>query len=199
MNCNRLVPFILAAGLMPALGQAADSPWTVRVGVHDISPDSASDTAVGEVEADSAVGVTLNLDYAITPHLTVDLLAALPFEHDILLDGNKIGSTQHLPPTLSLQYRFSGNENYTPYLALGVNYTTFFEDSLDGTSTDLKLEDSWGLAGQAGVDILLSDRWLVGVDLRYIQIETDVSVGGTDIGSVALDPWVYGVNLGYNF
>jgi outer membrane protein len=51
----------------------------------------------------------------------------------------------------------------------------------------------------AGVDIRLSDRWLFTADLRWIDIETDARVNGAKVGTVKIDPWVYGIALGYRF
>lgn len=194
-----LTSLAVAALALPGLSLGADSPWTLRVGAHNVDPKSETQTAAGPIGADPAASLTLNVDYAITESLTIDLLAAYPFEHDLTSGGTTIGSTKHLPPTLSLQYRLVNGSDFTPYVAAGVNYTTFFDEELDGTDVELDLEDSFGLAGQLGVDYSFDAHWLLGVDVRYIQIETDVSVGGADIGSVTLDPWVYGANVGYRF
>jgi len=53
----------------------------------------------------------------------VELLAALPFEHDIsIADGAVNGKTQHLPPTLTLQYYPLGGTQarVQPYIGAGV-------------------------------------------------------------------------------
>ena len=46
----------------------------------------------GTVDINSSTDPTFNLGYFITPHLAIDVLGGLPFEHDIKLNGSKIGS-----------------------------------------------------------------------------------------------------------
>ena len=132
----------------------------------------------------------------------IEVLAAYPFEHDIeLLDGTEVGSTKHLPPTVSLQYHFRPTEALQPYIGLGINYTNFFSEETTGPleGSDLSLGDSWGLAGQIGFDYLMNDNWLFNLDARYIDIDTKAKLDGNSLGSVNIDPWVFSVNLGYRF
>jgi outer membrane protein len=61
-------------------------------------------------------------------------LAATPFKHDVLLGDSteqiKVGSVKHLPPTFSFQYHFMPDSKFRPYVGLGPNYTTFFDETL---------------------------------------------------------------------
>jgi len=130
------------------------------------------------------------------------VLAALPFEHDINLVGaGQVGKTKHLPPTISLQYHFVNQSRVTPFVGLGINYTTFFDDvgtgALAGAALDL--DDSWGIAAHAGLDIKVSDAGALRFDMRYIDIETDVKVNGAAIGKVKIDPFVYGLAYVHTF
>lgn len=196
-----------AAALLPCLiltpTLAAESPpWLLRIGVHEISPKSDAGTVAGaRLDVDSRIGPTFNIGYFLTPHWAIDVLAALPFKHDLLLNGTKVGSTQQLPPTVSLQYHFLPNAAFSPYVAAGINYTTFWDDKLDGNLAALDIEDSWGLAGQLGLDIRLdpAGHWRLGMDLRYIDIDAKVKVAGADAGTAHVDPLAYGMTLGYRF
>ena len=90
-----------------------------------------------------------------------------------------------------------------------MNYTTFFSTKVTQTLTDLTgitdidLDDSFGLALQFGGDFLLGDRWLLNVDVRWIDIESDLTVSdgvvSAEFGTVKIDPWVYSANLGFRF
>lgn len=190
-------------GAAPAF--AADSPLMVRVGVHNVDPKSDNGSLAGgalDVEVDSQVGPTFNINWYFTPNLALDVLAALPFKHDISVNNGALtGSTKHLPPTVSLQYHFMPSGSIDPYLGLGVNYTMFWEDKIDNGGPGLELDNSFGLAAQVGVDFALdaARKWVVGVDARYIDIDADATVGGADVGTVEIDPLAYGVNLGYRF
>lgn len=182
--------------------------WMVRAGVSVVAPESDNGTLklsnLGEVpdsdiEVDDAPGFTFTVSYFFTPNIAVELLAAYPFTHDFELDDVGLdGETDHLPPTLSLQYHFPINETFKPYVGAGINYTMFSNEDLDAP-LDVEIDDSVGMALQAGVDIQLNENWLLNFDVRYIDIEGDVEVEGVDVGSVDINPFVYGVNLGYTF
>lgn len=173
--------------------------WLVRAGASYVNP--ASDNS-DIVSVDSDTSITLNFSYMMTDVWALELLAAVPFKHDIeLLDGTKVGSTKHLPPTLSLQYHFRPTAQFQPYLGIGINYTNFFSEKTTGPleGVNLNLGDSWGLAGQAGFDILFNDKWFFNLDVRYIDIDTKASLDGVSIGKVEIDPWVFGGHIGYRF
>ncbi len=125
------------------------------------------------------------------------------------MDGlGKVGSTKHLPPTLSLQYHFLPDAKFQPYVGAGINYTIFFDDEADGVlesafDGDLSIEDdSFGFAAQIGADWMLGERWFLNADLRYIAIDTEakVKIGADTLeANVNIDPWVYGLNVGFKF
>jgi len=129
------------------------------------------------------------------------VLASLPFQHDIELNGVKAGSTQHLPPTVSLQYHFNGSGKVKPFIGAGVNYTIFFSQDTTGplAGADLDLDNSWGLAAHAGLDFAVGDKKWLRVDARWIDIDTDVKVNGASVGTVNIDPMVYGAAFVWQF
>ena len=105
-----------------------------------------------------------------------------------------------MPPTLSLNWHFNPNGMFRPYIGAGINWTLFSGEettgALDGSS--LKLDDSIGAAGQVGVDIG-QRNWFFNANVRYIDLSTDVELDGADLGSADLNPWVYGMHIGYRF
>jgi len=196
----------LAAALalpLPALAHEAGDV-VVRFGVHNVHPDSDNGRLAGgalEVDIDDSMRPSMMVEYMINANLGVEVLAALPFEHDIQLNGAYAGKTRHLPPTVSLQWHFNPAGKFQPYLGLGLNYTTFFSEKAAGpiAGTDLKLDDSWGLAAHAGFDVVAGNNWFWGLDVRWIDIDTDVSVDGAKVGTATVDPLVYGLYLGRRF
>lgn len=173
--------------------------WLIRFGFSDFDPKSDNSPIVS---VDSAWGATLNFTYMMTDNWAVELLAAWPYEHDIsLVGGPEVGSTEHLPPTVSLQYHFMADSAFQPYVGLGVNYTLFFSEETYGPleGADLSLDDSWGLAYELGADFMLGEAWFLNANFRYIDIETDASVNGDFLGTVEIDPWLYGAHLGFRF
>jgi outer membrane protein len=100
------------------------------------------------------------------------------------------------------------DSNIRPYIGAGVNYTYFFDEKVVGpvlptANSKAKLEDSWGLAAQAGVDIAINDDWFVNLDVKYIQMDTTAKFSNTAAGnaqiSADIDPFVYGIGVGRRF
>ncbi|MCE8035668.1 MAG: outer membrane beta-barrel protein [Halomonas sp.] len=208
---NQALPTLLTAGIaataLLASSQALaynQGDFITRVGVAHVDPKSDNGSLANgaidvDVRSDTNLGFTLG--YLFHDKLGVELLAALPFKHDIRLNGDEVASTKHLPPTLTLQYYPLGGTGaqVQPYAGVGLNYTHFFSEKLDIEGADLDLDSSWGLAGQLGLDVRLDDNWGVNAAAWYIDIDTDASLNGTDIGKVNIDPWVFMAGISYRF
>ena len=161
------------------------------------------------VSVDDGVALGISFTYMLNQNLGVEVLAATPFEHDVKGTGSlsslgTIAEVSHLPPTVSLQYHFSGFDQVRPYVGAGINYTTFFDEKGKGAfaGTDVSLDDSWGWALQAGVDFDVTERWFVGGSLYYMAIDTTATIrGGADTYKVDvdIDPWVLMVGGGLRF
>ena len=187
----------LAGAAAPALAQEKGS-MPLGIGIAGVLPDGSSNTAAGSISVGDNVRPTLTFEYFLADNIGVEVLAAWPFEHDIKLAGaGTVGKTKHLPPTISLQYHFTNKSSLTPFVGIGINYTTFWDDKGTGVlaGVPIGLDDSWGLALHAGVDVAINEKSAFRFDVRYIDIETDVKVGGAPIGTVKIDPWV--INAAY--
>ncbi len=167
------------------------------------------------LNSDTQLG--LNLAYMLSDHLGLELLAATPFSHDVGVKGmpaglnglnGDLGSLKHLPPTLSLvYYPMDSACAVQPYVGAGLNYTWFFDTELSSEAEakgfrGFDLDDSWGLAAQIGVDLLLSDNLLLNAQVRYIDIDTTGTtyLAGDKVKvDLEVDPFVYMVGLGYKF
>ena len=197
---------VLACSLLFAVGASAQekgSLW-VNLGAHVVDPKSDNGSVAGgafDVTVGESLRPSVMLEYFVAQNLGIELLAAWPFSHDVELNGVKAATVDHLPPTLSLQYHFNGDGNISPYLGVGLNYTLFFSEDTTGpiNGADLNLGSSWGLAAHGGVNFKLGERWGLGVDLRWIDIDTDVDLNGSDIGTVEIDPLAYGAYFRTHF
>ncbi len=195
----------LAGGLVAGAAQAYEAgDWLVRAGIWGVYPksDNLSLGPNADINVDDGYSLGFNITYMATPNIGIELLGAWPFSHDITLTGaGTIGETKHLPPTISVQYHFMPESNFRPYVGVGLNYTFFFDEDTKGalSGADLKLDDSWGVAGQIGMDIDVAPNWFMNVDVRYISIESDASLNGVGIGTVEIDPWIVGLNIGTRF
>ena len=180
-----------------ALAQSAGD-WTVAVGAHQVNPDSDNGTlAAGTLPLDigSSTRPTIAFEYFVRDNLGLEVLAALPFQHDISIDGlGRVGSTRHLPPTVSLQYHFNSEGKVSPLLGVGLNYTTFFSEETRGplAGSKLELDDSFGLALHAGLDFKVGEKGAIRVDVRWMDIDSDVKLDGAALGTAEIDPLVYG-------
>lgn len=198
--------FIVRAGA--ALAQPEDSSGAIAI--NGIGKVAGTGAGVGN---DTQLGLTAS--YMIAPHWGIELLAATPFEHEITGKGlggfgvDRIGSTRHLPPTLSLQYYFAdASSAWQPYVGLGINYTVFFNEKLSSEAkaglgaSDLQLDDSFGLAAEVGLDWAIDKNWLINVAVWKVDIDTTATLN-TALGKakvdVDIDPWVYMLAVGYRF
>ncbi len=121
----------LAGGLLAGVAQAYEAgDWIGRVGVWGVLPKSDNlNTPLGTINVDDGYSLGLNLTYMATPNIGIELIAALPFKHDIELSGvGKVASTYQLPPTLFLQYHFMPQSTVRPYVGVGLNYTFFWDE-----------------------------------------------------------------------
>ncbi len=60
--------------------------------------------------------------------------------------------------------------------------------------------DSCGPSFQVGADIAISEKCVANLDPKKIYIKTDVSVqGGADLGTLRINPLVFGVGIGTKF
>ena len=200
----KLQSLVLAAATALTMTSAFAVPagtWSIAAGAHMVDPKSDNGTLADgafSVEVDDDIRPTISGEYFIANNVGIELLAAIPFHHDITLtdaNGDTVdGKTQHLPPTLSLQYHFDGYNmpmNLKPFVGVGVNYTPFFEEKV--ALGDLELDDSVGVAGHVGLDIPFAPTEAFRIDARYKDIKTDAKLDGNDIGEVDISPWVYGV------
>ncbi|WDZ97574.1 OmpW family protein [Herbaspirillum sp. WKF16] len=193
-----------SAFAIPAFAQEAQSPWLVRVRAVNISPDNKSDPVAGVTTASDQLTVSsktipeIDISYFFTPNIAAELILTYPQEHDVRLSGQKIGSFKHLPPTLLVQYHFTPESRFSPYVGAGINYTRISDvNVLNGAA---KLDsNSVGGALQAGLDVKIDKHWLINFDIKKVQISSDVKVGGVKVSSVKIDPWLFGVGVGYRF
>lgn len=207
----------------------------VRTGAIQVTPQEHSDplrvqgagadvrvngTRVG---VDNDTQLSLGISYLLSDHLAIGVLAATPFQHALnvrvpgIYDGD-LGDVKHLPPTFSLQwFPAPPSAPLQPYLGIGLNYTTFFQESAAGQleaalgQTRIALDDSLGLALELGLDVRLGGNWLLNVSVWHIDIATDADIhysDGSALGlpgpgrirtEVELDPWVYQLAIGYRF
>ncbi|MBI3311754.1 MAG: outer membrane protein OmpW [Serratia liquefaciens] len=207
---------VLAAMMAPMLASAHQAgDFLFRAGSATVRPNTGSDDVLGQgsFSANNNTQLGLTFGYMVTDNIGVELLAATPFRHKVGLNGKAVNgdiATVHdLPPSLMAQYYFGDKQDkLRPYLGLGVNYTTFFDEKFNDNGKDaglsnLSLKDSWGVAAQAGLDYNLDEHWMLNMSVWWMNIETktrfDDAAGNHHSIDTRLDPWVFMFGAGYRF
>jgi outer membrane protein len=204
MNTFKLGCIIAAITLASsATASAQESPWLVRARAVHIDTANKSDP-IGGVGASDRLHVSdktipeVDITYFFTPNWAAELILTYPQKHTVTLDGTSIGTFRHLPPTLTAQYHFLPGAVFNPYVGAGVNYTLLSKVNLLGGAARLE-HDSVGLALQAGVDFQIDSHWSINVDVKKLQLRSDVAISGVQASRVKLDPVLFGVGVGYRF
>jgi len=205
-----------AAAQEPWYAAKSDGDWLVRLRGIAVVPDESltlDQIAGADADVDTAYMPELDISYFFTPNLALELILATT-PHDVegrgSLNGANLGDVWLLPPTLTAQYHvtqlgaWTGNPalgKIKPYFGAGINYTIFYNTG-SGQFDSIDYDDSFGWALQAGVDIELQEGLYLNFDVKKLWLSTDVTVtsGATRLtGEVDLDPWIFGVGLGYRF
>lgn len=223
MFSSKLSALFRAAALLsvvavpPAFAQSSGSEtqgnWLIRARAVRIDTANKSEPIPSLAVPGDAIHVNdktipeVDVSYFFTPNIAAELVLTVPQKHRVTvlqsaLGGpTDIGSFKHLPPTLMLQYHFIPNGTIRPYAGVGVNYTRISGVNLYiPTVGRLALEnDSFGLALGGGVDIQLAKNWFLNFDVKKVQIRSDVKLGAQTVSKVRIDPWLFGVGVGYRF
>lgn len=220
LSLSLLAVMAFASLAAPAMAYEAGD-WLVRGRVVNVDPHSDSGLLFVNGSAIPGSGVTvdddtipeLDITYMIRRNWGVELILGYS-KHDVIATGSvaalgRVIKAKALPPTLTLQYHFLPDSDYRPYLGAGVNYTYFWDETVTGvldsggTNAKVKMDDSWGIALQAGMDFAINENWFINADVKWIDMSTTAKFTDTIAGDaridVDVDPFVYGVGVGYRF
>ena len=189
-----------------ALACAAAAPafagdFMVRARALYVDPANDGTDTAALVSVSSKYIWEIDASYFVTQNIALELIATTPQKHNVYVAGTPIGTVRHLPPTLTVQYHFAPtNPIVRPYLGLGVNYTRFSAQNMSYAGSDVKLKShSVGLAYQAGADFPITQSLYFNVDIKKIDMQSEATLGGTKIGTVKINPVVFGFGIGYKF
>lgn len=196
---------VLAALAACGLGavQAQESPWMVRFRATNLDMANKDSTGLG-LNVNNKVIPEVDVTYFFNKNVAAELVLTVPQKQTVYAGTTALGTFKHLPPTLLAQYHFTNFNGFKPYVGAGINYTKISSTrlTLDGTpaGTPVTLDGhSWGGALQVGVDIPLDKNWSLNFDVKKIYIKTDVYAGGSNAGTLKLDPIAASVGIGYRF
>jgi outer membrane protein len=202
---------LFAAAIASVLGSGASfadqGDWLIRGRLLNVSPnESATINPIGgDVDIDTSFVPELDISYFFTDRIAAELILGVT-PHDVMAVGTAagnvdLGDVTLLPPTLTLQYHFLPEGTIHPYVGAGINYTVFFNEDLPaaGIATSINYDNSFGLALQGGIDFDVNENWFFNVDVKYIDINTDVTINNAITADVDIDPWVFGIGIGRRF
>lgn len=213
---------LLGVSILPAAAQTSDPAGDLGVAGHfqfrlrglGVLPDPKATITVsganigGTTKVSDAAVPEVDGTYFITDHIGVEVIAATT-KHTVSNSvAGRVSSVWLLPPTVTAQWHFDPTGAFRPYVGAGINYTIFYSEKASGAlqnaigKTSLGLSDSVGYALQAGVDVDITPKIFVNLDLKYIDIDTKarLTTGGLiDRERVHLDPLVPGIGIGMRF
>ncbi|HGL4261074.1 OmpW/AlkL family protein [Burkholderia dolosa] len=172
-----------------------------RVRAISIQPNERGSDTLGALHTgvNNAIVPELDFTYMIRDYLGIELILGTS-RHQVTSSVGHLGGVNVLPPTLLLQYHFNHAGKVRPYVGAGLNYTYFYNNGLNvggqGVSID---KSSFGPALQFGVDVQVSKKVFVNVDVKKIWMSTDATLGGNGIGTLHIDPLIVGVGVGMKF
>lgn len=174
-----------ATPLAPELGRAEVFPYFVRLGAGVVDyRTTGRATLRGAPIEDARVAFNTHAvaiaeaGWRVSPQWSLSLLAGFPptvslkGEH-ALEDLHTLRKVTYGSVMLGAQFHPFGQGGWIdPYVGGGLDYTFIF-GTRSGSLRDLRIADSFGPVLQAGVDIRLTERLSLYVDVRKIWLSFD--------------------------
>jgi outer membrane protein len=206
---NKKIISQLALGLFAALSFnaiAQENPWMARVRATNLNWENGQSTSAIQpgvtgldVKAKDKTIPEIDITYFFSKNIAAELVLSYPQLVEVSAVSGSLGTVTALPPTLLAQYHFTQFGLLKPYVGAGINYTRFGSRNLGSTDQYSVEKSSIGYAAQIGADYMLTKNWGINLDLKYIQIKTDVISAGASVGTLDLSPIATSVGVTYKF
>lgn len=161
--------------------------WMVRTHTTGVLFDAESNPEALALDVEETITAGADVTYFPHRNVGVNLLAAF-ISPEVTSGGESLGSVDALPPVLTVQYHFLTEGPVRPYVGGGGSYVNFFGNTgvLDGDQADADIDDGWGVAGQGGLNVFLSESFSLMADFRWVSILNDPTVE-TELGNDELE------------
>lgn len=207
----------------PAHAGDSEGKLQVKLLATGVLPDgkitALENNAIGlpagsQTSANDNVVPTLAVEYFASPSFSIETICCLT-QHRVGGEG-PIAGTQILdhvlilPATVTLKYHFNTEGGIKPYLGVGPSIFFYIDEKPAATTTALggrsvKLDNQFGVALQAGVDIPINDKGFgISLDAKKYFMSTRLHVfnaAGAEVLTTKhkLDPWVISGGVAYRF
>lgn len=212
---------ILTGIVSPASAGDSNGNFQAKVGISGVWTDDNTNSLVtsggadllalgNSASTDDMVLPTLTLTYFLNKNIAVELFCCFGQTSIVgeggLAPNGELAETWMFPPILTLQYHFDGMGAFRPYVGAGVEWIHYFDESVGSNGlgvASVDLKDSFGFALQAGVDYDLGNGWSLGVDVKKVWEDTEITwtdaAGNRIVAEHDIDPLIATANLGYRF
>jgi len=231
MNIKISIPALLMAlalGAGCSAAATAQDKNTVRLGMYALFWHTTADDVTGPfvppgLKADVGNVQTVYLAYVrrLSPHFDLEFAAGVPPTTDTIAkgpatvgsvpwNGQVIGTVKWFSPTLLLHYKFfDESASLRPYIGLGVNFTHFFDRTINGAGdaalggpTSVELKNSIGPAATIGLYYHVRDHWSVIASFSASEVGSKLearTAGLVRKTSVEFNPHALVFAVGYSF
>lgn len=216
-----------AVSATPALAQEAGD-FQVKVLGTAVLPNGEIDSIEGGTLASTVSGLgvqtaandnyvpTLAIEYFVSSNLSVETICCVTAHHvsatapAALVGANLVDKILIVPATFTLKYHFGEAGGIRPYVGAGPTYFLFLQDEAGAGAISAlgaaksHVDDTLGLALQAGVDVPVSEGMLLSADAKRYFVSPNAhwtNAAGTEVLHTQhnLDPWVLSVGVGFQF
>jgi len=153
--------------------------WQIRLRAQGVVPTESSSVPSlgGTIAVSSQLFPELDITYFFTKNFAAELSLSTA-KHSMSTENSRtyysenskldLGKVWIAPPTFTLQYHFIPNSTWKPYVGAGVNYTIFHNKTLGTDVSEIKYNNVFGIVAQMGVDVNVSKKWFLNLDVRSI-------------------------------
>lgn len=233
MRIKRLNPTYAATlaivASLPAAAPAEEADNIIRIGYAHVGFDLQSSDLTGppgttppglRINVKDLDVLPLSYERRLSPNWGVQFQGGIPPTLTTVGAGaaEQVGTVAKARiwfPTLMALYTFTGVPSVQPYVGVGVTYIFFTDEkvstgytgALQGSSSTMKLKDSWSPYVRLGVGFPIDKNWIVNVEYSTFQVKSTATVVTQTPGfgpiSRRVDikdrPQIFGLALGYRF
>jgi outer membrane protein len=216
---KKIVVAVAAGTLLASFNAVAeDGNWMMRVRavyidwVQESSPVGQLGLPANDIHLEKKWAPEVDFTYFFTKNLAAELILTYPQKHTVRVQSlaSDVGSLHELPPSLILQYHFTPEAQYRPYVGAGFNYTTYsrvdlaplngvVNTALGGTHNASVDRTNLGGVLQAGMDFKVGANSYINLDVKKVYIQSDLYLDGAKISTIKGDPVLWGIGYGFRF